>query len=218
MMKKEINIIQILLEILKIVDFGLRTAFFGITKNFYVDAQDVKEIPVEELKQIDIKIGAIKTDYNNIVFKLLANEVKNTNNFKKFLRNEKINTDTLLKEDILRYKIDYLNKLIKFRDKTAGPDEMKKFYKNLFSASVLDKFESKKFHVYEYVKEQKGNVDILSIIEINLSNGPIYYIYSKEEQTYIQMSKEEILQATKGYIGRKGQRMLIEGKETKEYE
>lgn len=193
--------------------FGLRTEFFGITRNTYKEAQDVKEISPEELKEIDIKTGSIKTDYNDIVFKLLANEVKNKNDFKKFLEAQGIDTNNLSREDILKNKLSYLTRLIKFRDRTAGPDEMKKFYKRLFSASVLDKFEDKKFNTYEFVKENGKEVNVLSVLEINLREKPIYYVYSEEDQTYIQLLPEEMLQKIDGYRERKGKKLLIEDNE-----
>lgn len=195
--------------------FGLRTEFFGIAKNLYEEAQDVQTIQVEELKEIDRKTGTIKTDYNDIVFSLLANEVKNTNNFKNFLKSQGIDISNLSKDDILENKLFYLNKLIKFRDKTAGPDEIKKFYKHLFSASVLDKFESKKFTTYEYVKEEKEDIDILSVIEIGLNEMLIYYMYSEKEQSYVQLLPEELLEKINGYRERKGKKLSIE-KEVKE--
>ncbi len=190
--------------------FRVRTAFFGITKNLYEEAQDVQEIPIEELKKIDIKTGGIKTDYNDIVFKLLANEVKNTNNFKNYLKAQGIDTSHMSKDDILKNKMFYLTSLIKFRDKTAGPDEMKKFYKRLFSASVLDKFEDKKFNTYEFVKENGKEVDVLSVLEINLRERPIYYVYSEKEQTYIQLLPEEMLKKINGYREKKNKKLLIE--------
>lgn len=199
--------------------FGLRTAFFGIKKNNYEEAQDVVEISNDILKKIDLKTGSIKQDYNDAVFKLLANEVKNTNNFLKFLRSQGINTKELTRDDILKNKIYYINKLIKFRDRTAGPDELKKFYKHLFCASVLDKFESKNFGTYEFVKSDGDEVNVLSIIELKLKQEePIYYMFSKEEMTYIQLSKDEILEATKGFKERKNRKMLIEDNKKPIYE
>lgn len=190
--------------------YGLKTKYFGITKNLYEEAQDVKEIPEEELKQIDLKTNCIKLDYYNMVFKLLGEEVKNTNNFKNFLKSQGIDVDHLTKEQILQNKIEYMTKLIKFRDKSAGPDEMKKFYQKLFCASVLDKFESKKFNTFEFVKEMETEVDVISCIEINLSEGPIYYVYSEEEQTYFQLSPEELKEKTRGYRERKGKELQID--------
>ena len=199
--------------------FGLRTVFFGIKKNNYEEAQDVVEIPNDILKKIDLKTGSIKLDYNDIVFKLLANEVKNTSNFLKFLEAQGIDTKKLSRDDILKNKIYYINKLIKFRDRTAGPDELKKFYKRLFCTSVLDKFESKKFDTYEFVKSDGEEVNILSIIELKLKQEePIYYMFSKEEMTYIQLSKNEVLEATKGLKERKNKKMLIEEDKKPTYE
>ncbi len=195
--------------------FGLQTSFFGITKNLYEEAQDVKEITLEELKQIDIKTGCIKQDYNNIVFKLLTDEVKNTNNFKKFLKGQGIDADNLSRNEILQNKLQFLTRLIKFRDKTAGPDEQKKFYQKLFRGSVLDKFESKRFNTYEYVKEIGNEIEILSIIEINLSGTLVYYFYSDEEQTYVQISSEDIIAKTKEYRERKGKKLIMQKDENK---
>ena len=193
--------------------FGLKTNFFGIRKNLFEEAQDVKAISNEELKKIDTKVGCVKSDYSNIVFELLANEVKNTSNFKKFLESQGINTKNMNREEVLKNKMQYLNNLIKFRDKTAGPDEIKKFYQKLFCASAIDKFESKRFRTYEYLKENGDELDILSIIEIELSNELIYYVYSESEQTYVQITREELREKTNGYRERKGKRRLDEKKE-----
>lgn len=194
--------------------FGLQTNYFG-TKSLYEETQDVKEISPDELKQIDIKIGSIKHDYNNIVFKLLRDEVKNTSHFKKFLKSQGIDTDSLSRTEILENKLQVLNKLIKFRDKTAGPNEQKEFYKILFFSSVLDKFESKKFNTYEYVKEDGNKIEILSVIEINLPETPVYYFYSDEEQTYVQISSEDIIGKTKNYRERKGKKLMVQKDEKK---
>ncbi len=192
--------------------FGLQTNFFG-TKSLYEEAQDVKEISPEELKQIDIKTGCIKYDYNNIVFKLLRDEVKNTGHFKKFLKSQGINADNLSKSEILQHKLQILNKLIKFRDQKAGTNEQKEFYKILFFSSVLDKFESKKFNTYEYVEEVEDKIKILSVIELDLSDFPVYYFYSDEEQTYIQISSKDIIEKTKKYTERKGKKLIVQKNE-----
>lgn len=145
--------------------------------------------------------------------------MKNTNNFMRFLRGNGIDTESLSREDIFKEKMYYINKLIKFRDKTAGPDELKKFYKYLFSASVLDKFESKKFNTYEFVKNNGKEVEILSVIELNLAQeSPIYYMFSEQEMTYIQLLEDEILEATKGYRERRNKKMLVQRSEKAEYE
>lgn len=198
--------------------FGMKTVYFGRSENLYEEAQDVKEISEEELKQIDLKTGCIKSDYNDIVFRLLADEVKNTGHFKRFLRGQGIDANKLCKEEILEYKLHYLNKLIKFRDRTAGADEHKRFYKKLFCSSALDKFDSKKFKVYEFVKEEGEEIDIASVIELDLPGKLVYYMYSKEEQTYIQCQPEKIMQKISLYRERKGKRLLIEQRKQQEQE
>ena len=91
----------------------------------------------------------------------------------------------------------------------------RQFYKKLFSASVLDKFESKKFNAYEYVKEKDKEVEILSVIEINLRGNPVYYVYSEKEQTYVQLLPEEMLQKIDGYREKRDKKLLIEEKNFK---
>lgn len=184
--------------------YGLRTKYFGSTRNFYKEAQDVTQISQEELMIIDIKIGFIRLDYNNAFFEILAEEVKDTNRFRKFLASEGYDLRSLTRDNVLKLKIDYLTKLISFRDKTAGPDELKNFYKKLFCASALDKFESNKFRTYEFSKEENGSLKLISCIEINLHGNIIYYIYSEEKQTYIQITNEEFLEKIQGYSERKG--------------
>ena len=74
----------------------------------------------------------------------------------------------------------------------------------------MDKFEDKKFNTYEFIKENGKEVDVLSVLEINLREKPIYYVYSEEEQTYIQLLSEEMLQKINGYRERKNKKLLIE--------
>lgn len=198
--------------------YGLRPAFFGIQKNLYEEAKNVKKVSSEELRKIDKKLKIIRYDYNDYVFKLISNEVKNTNNFLNFLKDKGIETENLTRDEILKNKLYYISQLIKFRDKTAGPDEMKKFYKYLFSASVLDKFESKKFETYEFIKYKEKEVEVLSVIEIKTNDEPIYYVYSEEERTYIQLFKDEVLEKTDGFKERKNKKMIIEKEKKQSYE
>ena len=185
--------------------FGAKTAFFGITKNLYAEAQDVKSIPEDELKEMDLAIGNIKIDYLDMFFKFITNEVKNTNHFKKFLQSVGVDPTNMDREQILQNKMMYLTKLIKFTDKTASVDERKKFYKRLFCGAALDKFESKAFTAYEFFRElPDGEVDSKSVLEINMINRPIYYIYSAEDEKYLQVSTEEVPEILDGYREIKG--------------
>ena len=179
--------------------FGLKTTYFEININEYEEAQNASRITDEELSEIDKKTGLIKQGYSDIVFKLLNNEVKNTNNFKKFLETQNIDTSQLTRTQILEYKMKFLNKYIKFRDKSAGTSEMKKFYKKLFKSSAIDKFESKAFKSFDYVKEEGEEVDILLLIAINLQTDPQYFYYSDDAQSYVAIRRDELKEMLKGY-------------------
>ncbi len=189
--------------------FGLKTTFFGINKTEYEEAQNVSVISEEELFEIDKKTGLIKQDYNDIVFKLLNNEVKNTNNFKKFLETQNINTSNLSHAQILEYKMKFLNDYIKFRDKSAGTCEMKKFYKKLFRSSVIDKFESKRFETFDYVQENGENINVILLIAINLETNPTYFYYCDEVQSYVTIRKDELKDMLNGYRSNKEDKDIL---------
>ncbi len=179
--------------------FGLKTFFFGIDENQYKEAQNVSTISKEELYQMDIKTGLIKQDYNDIVFELLKKEVKNTRNFIDFLKEQNINVDNLSTPQILEYKMKFLNEYIKFRDKTAGTFERRRFYKVLFKNSTLNKLEKKNFESFEYIKEEGDNLDIISLIAINMKTNPTYFYYSDKTESYVAIRKEELQELLKGY-------------------
>lgn len=180
-----------------------KTVYFGTNRHLYSAAQDAKKIESEELREIDLKTGNIHSEYSDIAFKLLVDEVKNTNNFKKFLRSQGIDPEKLSSAQILENKMQFLNRYIRFHDKIAGPSERNIFYRRLFCSSALDKFESKHFNAYTYVKETTDGIDSLSVLEINPLKRPSYYIFSKEEETYLPISVEDLIETTKGYYERK---------------
>lgn len=185
--------------------FGAKTAYFGITRHLYEDAQDVMEFPESELREIDFDVGNIKADYLDIFFEYIKAEVKDTQHFKRFLNSVGIDTSNMTRYEVLQNKMMYLTRLVKYTDKTASVAERKEFYKRLFCGSVLDKFESKAFTTYEFVKETpNGDVDSKSVLEINMINRPVYYVYNSEEQTYLQVPADEIQGVLGGYREIKG--------------
>ena len=185
--------------------FGAKTAYFGVTRHLYEDAQDVGVIPENELREIDFDVGNIKAEYLDIFFEYIKAEVKDTQHFKKFLNSVGVDTTNMTREDVLQNKIMYLTRLVKYTDKTASAYERKEFYKRLFCSSVLDKFESKAFNTYEFIKETPdGDVDSKSVLELNMINRPVYYIYNEEEQTYLQVPSDEVPTVLGGYREIKG--------------
>ena len=87
--------------------YGLSTVYFGITGVEYSAAQDVKKIEQAELKEIDLKTGNIRSEYSDIAFNLLIDEVKNTNNFLKFLKAQGIETENITHEQIIENKCNF---------------------------------------------------------------------------------------------------------------
>lgn len=192
--------------------YGLQTSYFGIRKNLYEEAQDVKEISKDELRKMDLKTNCIQYDYYDRLYTLLTEEVKNTNHFKKFLQSQGIHTKQLTRDDILELKMQYIITLIKFTDKLLEPDEIKKLYSRLFRAAALDKFEKKKIEIFEFVKEDENEIDIISCIEIKLAKEVIYYVYKKEERSYLKIPKEELEEKLKGYREKSGKKPMIQKK------
>ena len=63
---------------------------------------------------------------------------------------------------------------------------------------------------YEFYKQTDESIEILPVIELMLTTGPVYYIYSKEEETYIFISHSELKERINGYSERKNKRLLID--------
>ena len=195
--------------------YGMRTEYFGITKNLFKDAQDVTLISTEENEEIDATIGYVKEKrYSNVLFDLLVDEVKNTNNFKNFLITQGFkDVKSLNRDQIMSLKMHFLSLLIKYREKNAGPSEIKAFYKRLFNTATFDKFETKKIKAYQFSKESEDDEDsmeVMQIIELNMDEGPIYYIFSKEEDTYVLIPNQDLIQKRQGFIEKFGRKMAIE--------
>lgn len=110
-----------------------------------------------------------------------------------------IDIESMTRDDILRNKMQYITRLIQFRNKTAESFERKQFYRKLFCSSVLDKFESDKFNAYEFSRPNRDKIDYISCFEIQLQEKSVYYIYSDEEEKYIQIDSEELKEKVRGY-------------------
>ena len=189
----------------------MRTEFFGLKKNLFEDAQDVSSISTEENEEIDATIGYVKERrYSNVLFDLLVGEVKNTNNFKNFLISQGFDVHVLSRDQIMSLKMHFLSLLIKYREKGAGPSEVKAFYKRLFNTATFDKFETKKIKAYQFSKESEDDMEVMQIIELNLDDGPIYYVFSREEDTYVLIPNQDLIQRKRGFVEKFGRKMAID--------
>ena len=192
--------------------FNCRTNYFGVLENDYKDARDVKHISSSELLEIDRKVGNIKRDYTGDLFlSLLKEEVKNANNFKKFLQSIGIDTSNMDRVAVMKEKMKYINLYIRFEDTSTGPDERNKFYQKLFRGSVFDKMEAQRLSGFEFVKRENGTpVDSISVLELDLPDCPVYYIFDNNERRYIPVPIDEIQGKLVGYKEKKNQKLIVD--------
>ena len=66
-------------------------------------------------------------------------------------------------------------------------------------------------YIPELEEGQEGDsIDIIPVVELRLTTGPIYYIYSKEDNTYILITYPELIKKINGYKEKLNRKLLIE--------
>ena len=209
----------------------MRPINFGSKRVIYKEAKNVKGISLEENRKIDREIGyipkleegqeedpVVEDSYSDFVFKEIAEEVKNIENFKTFLAEQGLVVPEARTEEefekfrdlIVSEKVKTVTDLIKWKSNNAGENEIKQFYIKLFHKATLNKKEGERFRAYDFYKENGDSLETISVIEIMLTTGPIYYIYSREEDTYIFVTYTELKERINGYSERKNKRLLID--------
>ena len=216
--------------------YGMKTQFFGGCDNNYKEgARDkVTIIKADELKEIDTNTRYLQKGsiYSDEIFEMIAKDVKQINEFKKFLKknglrivveylkeNGKENAEELSDEELIqlidRFELDEITK-IKMkassmipREKLAhGHIENKKYFIELFKKGIFNKAEQKKYDSFDMVKETEDDLEIISVIRFNLKPEPIYYIYSEELENYRLASIEEITKIDQEYTSRNGNKLI----------
>ncbi len=211
--------------------YTMMPRFFGNKRNRYSDAQNVKDISLEENREIDRVIEYIpnsvtkqddekvEDSYADIVFKEIAEEVKNTQMFKHFLAKQGIEIPEEKTEEeiekvrdlIVSEKVKTITQLIKWKNsKNVGTNEMKQFYIKLFQSATFNKDEKSRFRTYDFFKQEGESIDIIRVIELMLNTGPIYYVYSNEDHTYVFITHTELKETINGYSERKNRKLLID--------
>ena len=204
---------------------------FGNKKHRYTEAKNVKEITPKENREIDREIGylpkledgqkedeKIEDSYSDVVFKEIAEEVKSTQHFIQWLAIQGIVIPKAktpeeiekVRDLIINEKIKTVTELIKWKSSYTGINDMKQFYIKLFNRATLNKKEKSRFRVYEFFKQEDDLIDFISVIELRLTTGAIYYVYSKEECTYIFVTYTELKERIRGYKERKGKNLLMD--------
>ena len=217
--------------------YGMKTQFFGGCDNNYPEGKrdSVCIIKTDELEDIDKKIGYLSKNglYSDIIFDLIAKDVKQNNELKKFLltsglhivrqyleeegrlENQNISDDelkpiiqTLSFNDMIKIKIKLAN-MVPRNDKTAGPIENKKYSIQLLKNGILNKSDQRILDCFDMVKEDGRQVKVLNILRFNLKPEPIYYLYSEDTQQYELLSSEEALKISHEYTS-KNNHSLVE--------
>lgn len=207
--------------------YGMRTQFFGGCDENYEEGKREKVciIKSDELEAIDLKIGYLtkKGLYSDMIFDLIAKEVKQNNELKKFLSKSglhimrdylkdqgRTDSETLSDEElkqiiqsldtntIIPLKMKLAN-MVPHIDKTAGPIENKKYSIQLLKNSILNKSEQRKYDCFDMIKEDGEQIKVLSILRFNLKPEPLYYLYSEDTQQYELLSTEDALKIAKEY-------------------
>ena len=216
--------------------YGMRTQFFGGCDENYEKGKKSKVfiIKSDELRNIDETIGFITKSgiYSDQVFDMISREVKQTNEFRKFLSDSGLNvmrkylketqsldnlSDSEIRDivsnlsltDIIKLKMN-LSTLIPNDDKTTGPIENKRYSIQLLKSTFFNKTEQKKYDCFDMVKEDGDEVKVLSILRFNLEPEPLYYLYSEEKHQYVLLPYEDALRICEGYTDKNNQNLKLE--------
>ena len=216
--------------------YGMKTNFFGGCDSNYQEGTRNKVVIIKsyEQKEIDKKIGYIgKSEiYSDLIFDLIQGDIKQKNEFKKFLsesglhvvrdylRDKKYpNLDSLTDDeikgiinnlslpDIIKIKMRLANTVIT-KDDSSGPIENKKYSISLLKRGILNKSEQKLYDSFDMIKESDSQVKVLSVLRFNLNPEPIYYLYSQDTQQYVLLSIEDALLIDRDYKDKNGRKLV----------
>lgn len=159
----------------------------------------------EDIEQMDKKLGysyfvpefTEKDDrgiYTDDTINLLIKEFNNPETFKKYVLQGK----DVPKEDILKYKIDYLiNNVNNFTDYNGKIEYLENIrYYLKIGQKLFSKEEGRRIHAYVATIDNNLS-NIISIIKVDPvkkseENKNLYYVYSDEERKYKEKTPEEM--------------------------
>ena len=159
----------------------------------------------EDIEQMDKKLGysyfvpefTEKDDrgiYTDDTINLLIKEFNNPETFKKYVLQGK----DVPKEDILKYKIDYLiNNVNNFTDYNGKIEYLENIrYYLKIGQKLFSKEEGRRIHAYAATIDNNLS-KIISIIKVDPvkkseENNNLYYVYSDEERKYKEKTPEEM--------------------------
>lgn len=209
--------------------YTMRARFFGgCDDNFPgVRRYTISILKTDKLEEIDRKTGYLKKNgiYADEVFDMIASEVKQDNEFRKTLRDmpalvkkylttlgirnvNSLSDDDLNKyidgfslDDLMQIKMLVLN-LLPHHDSTYGTIESKKHSVALFQ-SVFNKGNKRKVSAFDMVRENATGLHVVTIVELKLDKGNVFYRFNEETRQYEMLSIEEALKIQRDYKPRR---------------
>lgn len=170
---------------------GMKTKGFATDKKA-IDGTECGTMTEEELKKIDEKLGYCKNGiYTDDIIQLLKKEMAEEQNWEQFNQGKP-------KESAFQYKIDFIFRYLK--NNAAKQDEMNiyevdKYYKKLYGSLLTEEEKQKnKLRSIDIKTIQDGKLIKSVLYEIQREKRNLYYIYSQQEKTFIETTKEEILE------------------------
>lgn len=157
----------------------------------------------EDIEQFDKKLGysffipqfSPKNKsgiYTDDVINLLKKDMENPESFRKYV----LHNQDVPKEEILKYKLDYIFKNInKLTDYTATMQYLENIRHYIFfSNKLLSPEEASRIYSYvATVNDDLSNIiSILKIAPTNNTSNNIYYLYSNDDKTYIEQSPKQM--------------------------
>ena len=129
---------------------------------------------------------------------MLQSELNDPKTFKEFILNNK----EVPKEEVLKYKLDYIfkniNKFTHYNDKLDYLENIK--YLLYVAKKIITRDENPMERIQSYIVTQNNDFEnLISILKINTfdkthpNNKSFYYLYSKELQTFIEKTPEEMI-------------------------
>lgn len=169
---------------------GMKTKGFA-TNRIAVDGTECETMTEEELKEIDTKLEYCKYGmYTDDIIQLLRKEMAEEENWEQFNKGRP-------KESAFQYKIDFIFRHLK--NNQIEKDEMEiyevnKYYKKLYGSLLTEEEKQEnQLHSIDITILQEGKSIKSLLYEIQRKEGNLYYIYSQEQKTFVEITKEEIL-------------------------
>lgn len=144
------------------------------------------------------KSNSKRSLYTNDLVNMLQSELNDPKTFKEFILNNK----EVPKEEVLKYKLDYIfkniNKFTHYNDKLDYLENIK--YLLYVAKKIITRDENPMERIQSYIVTQNNDFEnLVSILKINTfdkthpNNKSFYYLYSKELQTFIEKTPEEMI-------------------------